>query len=1811
MTGLAQNIALFLLFSIAILSSIFSKTNVHHNTSENFSFVIIECPPDTSISCTASIEPSNTGMAVATDGETVTFTDVVTLACPDRLITRTWISSANGTDTDTCVQLITLITDTVSVDLDPIIQFSGFCSADIDSIAADLFPLTCIQRLTNVIALATGVEECGAQRFAVTWSIIDDCSGQVGTTTRFIQLVDIPPLTIANVQIDSATINDGRIAFDAIQCQDSPLSYEWSDGSTDSILMNVPSGMYTVSITSAAGCLDTFSFEILQLGLIEINCPPDITIDCDDSTESSNTGIATGSGGERSFTDNIIQNCPVQIIERKWLLTSGNLNLDSCTQMITIESQDVSFADTVSMTAVCPNPIESFVQNINLKCSESVDSSSISLISQTCDFESYTVTYFISDQCNGSSTTRTQVIEFNDVPFVTLNNMMISPDPGDSTGSVSFNVTTCRGDVLTFNWSNGSTESSISNLVSGSYTVTISGDLSCQETFSFVVPVLSLDIVCPADATISCDASIDPINLGFPMSGEPTDFSFTDSTVQTCPTTIIERRWVRNIATASEDMCTQTITLTPDNVRASFPDTVFMTGICADDLEDFVIVDLPLSCGERIISFTVLQQSSSCDEVVFQTSWFGANDCQGGQSFTEMQVTVFRDIPVANLQNIIITPDPTSNGGAINFDAQACKNDQLTYNWSNGSTTQGIDNINSGDYTLTITNEMGCTQLVEFTVPIFLSLGCPADITIRCDQEADPALTGSPQLTGFDNVDFVDNIVQNCPSRIVERSWIASISGGSFDTCIQVITLVDEGLRSDFPDTVFVSGQCSALLNTIVSMTLPLGCNERIDFVATDPISANCDREIFRTDWLIFDQCSGLRTTLSQFTVFEDLGVINISNLNISPAIGDSTGAISFDFSGCKNDNLAFSWSTGSTEQSINNLTSGNYTSTVTNESGCMEVLSFDVPLSFGLTCPPDTTLSCADDSSPSVTGTATLQGFDSLSFVDNVIQECPTRIIERVWTGSSSNAEPVSCTQTITFLNDDIRTDFQDTIRISGACATDLQNLIMQTPPLRCGETINSQNINASPVDCNERTFTVDWFIVDECLNRTVILSQTTIFTDIAVINMTNLQITPDQQDNTGAITFDFSSCLGDAVTFAWSNGSTEANLTNILAGDYNLTVTNQAGCVNTFEFTVPLLFSLDCPVNISLACIQEPTTDVTGVPAVTGYEDVQFFDNVTQTCPDRIIRREWTARMLDGSMSETCTQIITLRNNNADVRDGFPLSQTLNGICTDEALANPETIIPLACSEVLDSTDINVVNRSCDQDVVNLTWFITDMCRDTSFSVAQAVIFENVPVVTLSDVDIVPARGNQNGSINFSFDGCASDSLRFIWDDLSTDPFRNDVPEGQYELRVNNENGCQQSFDFVVPTDFAIVCPVDMTIPCDGSTDPDNTGRPLAFGFTDVNFVDNIIETCPNQVIERTWSAASDTSMDQCIQLITLENNPGIRNNFPDTLIIMDQCPGDIQSLVVNQLPLSCNEVMDSVNIITISRECESAEFSVIWFVSDPCANNSFPVTQAVFFENVPFVTLDNISVNRDDGTSSGIVDFDVQFCDDSELSFSWSNGTSNKSLLGVDGGIYMVTISNTLGCSDVFTFDVPSPLPFDSTRSFTVNIVDRNGINFEGITNTFLSNVGREELRADLFDQGSGRYIYVFESELSEVGFVCPSFEDAAVRDVSSLDIVRGQRLVLGISESCPEDFVASDVNFSGNPSAADLVLIRRVILGLDQNFPNGETWRFIKNEAIDINNLNVNVPGCVALTEEDINTQSINLRGIKLGDLLCPD
>ena len=109
--------------------------------------------------------------------------------------------------------------------------------------------------------------------------------------------------------------------------------------------------------------------------------------------------------------------------------------------------------------------------------------------------------------------------------------------------------------------------------------------------------------------------------------------------------------------------------------------------------------------------------------------------------------------------------------------------------------------------------------------------------------------------------------------------------------------------------------------------------------------------------------------------------------------------------------------------------------------------------------------------------------------------------------------------------------------------------------------------------------------------------------------------------------------------------------------------------------------------------------------------------------------------------------------------------------------------------------------------------------------------------------------------------------------------------------------------------------------------------------------------------------------------------------------------------------------------------------------------------------------------------------------------------------------------------------------------------------------------------------------------------------PIKNDDPLNGVSTLDLIQIQRHILGI-ESFGEfsDLIAADINRDNVITAIDLIELRKLILGIHENFPDNTSWRFLgphKNYVIlsDVDDQMV----ISAMDEE------ITLQAIKVGDV----
>ena len=110
------------------------------------------------------------------------------------------------------------------------------------------------------------------------------------------------------------------------------------------------------------------------------------------------------------------------------------------------------------------------------------------------------------------------------------------------------------------------------------------------------------------------------------------------------------------------------------------------------------------------------------------------------------------------------------------------------------------------------------------------------------------------------------------------------------------------------------------------------------------------------------------------------------------------------------------------------------------------------------------------------------------------------------------------------------------------------------------------------------------------------------------------NTEITADDGQGNGAISVDIQ---GDTFQYLWSNGATDASIDNLMAGVYQLTLTDSTACATVFEFVVPLTVGTRLVANgLRVALSPNPVApgkpvrlEVVGQKAI-GHFQVSVFD-------------------------------------------------------------------------------------------------------------------------------------------------------------------------------------------------------------------------------------------------------------------------------------------------------------------------------------------------------------------------------------------------------------------------------------------------------------------------------------------------------------------------------------------------------------------------------------------------------------------------
>lgn len=118
------------------------------------------------------------------------------------------------------------------------------------------------------------------------------------------------------------------------------------------------------------------------------------------------------------------------------------------------------------------------------------------------------------------------------------------------------------------------------------------------------------------------------------------------------------------------------------------------------------------------------------------------------------------------------------------------------------------------------------------------------------------------------------------------------------------------------------------------------------------------------------------------------------------------------------------------------------------------------------------------------------------------------------------------------------------------------------------------------------------------------------------------------------------------------------------------------------------------------------------------------------------------------------------------------------------------------------------------------------------------------------------------------------------------------------------------------------------------------------------------------------------------------------------------------------------------------------------------------------------------------------------------------------------------------------------------------------------------------------------------------------VVPSFDEEHLRGVSTLDIIAISQHILGTKKlDSPYKIIAADVNKSNAVSTLDIILLRKIILGIDIEFANNTSWRFVDRKYVFPNPTNPwqqPFPESIAVDFQNENISDADFVAIKIGD-----
>jgi hypothetical protein len=487
----------------------------------------------------------------------------------------------------------------------------------------------------------------------------------------------------------------------------------------------------------------------------------------------------------------------------------------------------------------------------------------------------YTVEVADASGCTAIDTIDVMI---NSLPIVNL---------GNDTTQCGGTVVLSAGTFTSYLWNGGSTSNSVSAASTANYSVIVTDANGCTDTDSVDVVINSLPVVNLGNDTTQCGGTV-ALSAGtftsYIWNGGSTSSSISAASTGNYSVVVTDG----NGCTDTDSVAVTIHSLPTVNLGN---DTTQCGGTVA--LSAGTFTSYLWNGGSTSSS---LSAGSSGNYSVIVTDANGCTD-------TDSIEVVIHSLPSFSLGN-----DTTQCGGLVPLTPGAYS----SYNWSTGSTAATIAALNTGTYSVTVTDANGCQGTDEIDVTIHaLPIADLGNDTTQCG--------GNIALSPGSFSSYLWNFGSTASSTIVGGSGTYSVSvtdgNGCEDTDEIVVTIYSLPTADLGNDTTQCGGAVVLSPGSFAGYSWSTGSIHTSISVSTSGMYS-----VTVTDG------KGCKATDDIQVTINDLPAINLGQDSIKCA-----GTVALDagtFAG-------YAWNTGSTASGITVVATGTYSVTVTDGKGC------------------------------------------------------------------------------------------------------------------------------------------------------------------------------------------------------------------------------------------------------------------------------------------------------------------------------------------------------------------------------------------------------------------------------------------------------------------------------------------------------------------------------------------------------------------------------------------------------------------------------------------------------------------------------------------------------------------------------------------------------------------------------------------------------------------------------------------------------------------------------------------------------------